>query len=395
MNNSIEHSNDEIDLIELLQSLWDGKWLIGGVSAAALSIGGAYVALTPNSFDASIVVRPLDASEIERFRLINNAISNARETVGPTTPSISSPGLLAEFTEVLLQRQTIAEAAGDNETILKEHRSGGTSLDTALREFSFGVDVKPIEIPAPSISGTSNTVIAWQITWQASDADVSDAFISDALRMTNDAARERLMRRIHGEAEQIQRTHVRRAAQLQQAIENAIQDYRIQVSDSLAYLSEQASLARVLGIEYGTGTGNGTGTGTGTTNFNANSRSSAVNASSGMTYLDGYRALEEQISILSSREQFEAFVPGLRDLQAELRSVEQDTSADELLSAVEATPLSRASEFQAAQYDLASIEVTQHKKTSLILALSLVLGGFLGAVTVLMRNAVNARRGRQ
>jgi len=31
MNNSIEHSNDEIDLIELLQSLWDGKWLIGGV----------------------------------------------------------------------------------------------------------------------------------------------------------------------------------------------------------------------------------------------------------------------------------------------------------------------------------------------------------------------------
>ena len=120
-----------------------------------------------------------------------------------------------------------------------------------------------------------------------------------------------------------------------------------------------------------------------------------MNASNGMTYLVGYRALEEQISILSSREQFEAFVPGLRDLQAELRSVEQDTSADELLSAVEATPLSRASEFQAAQYDLASIEVTQHKKTSLILALSLVLGGFVGAVTVLMRNAVNARRGRQ
>lgn len=88
-------------------------------------------------------------------------------------------------------------------------------------------------------------------------------------------------------------------------------------------------------------------------------------------------------------------MPGLRDLQSELRSVEQDKSALELLAAVDETPLSSASEFNAAQYDLASIEVTYHKKTKLILALSVVLGGFVGAVTVLMRNAVNARRGRQ
>ena len=33
--------------------------------------------------------------------------------------------------------------------------------------------------------------------------------------------------------------------------------------------------------------------------------------------------------------------------------------------------------------------------TSLILAVSLIHGGFVGAVPVLMRNAVNARRGRQ
>ncbi|MBF9022638.1 hypothetical protein FZCC0069_05660 [Rhodobacterales bacterium FZCC0069] len=376
--------NDEIDIIELLQSLWDGKWLIGGVSAAALSIGGAYVAITPNSFDASIVVRPLDASAVERFRLINYAISNARETGGPTSPSITSHALLAEFTEVLLQRQTIAEAAANNEAIVRGRNTSGTSLEEVLREFAFEVDVKPIEIPAPSTSGTSNTVTAWQITWQASDEDVSDAFISDSLRMTNATVREHLLQRISSEAEQIQRAQERRASQLEQEIENAIQDYRIQASDSLAYLSEQASLARVLGIEYGTGT----------TNSNANSQSSAVDTSIGLNYLAGYRALEEQISILSSREQFEAFVPGLRDLQSEMRSVEQDTRADELLAAVEATPLSRAPEFQAAQYDLASIEVTQHKKTNLIFALSLVLGGFVGAVTVLMRNAVNARRAR-
>jgi len=73
MSNPGEHINDEIDLIELLQNLWDGKWVIAGVSAAALAIGGAYVALTPNSFDASITIRPLDAATVDQFRTLNDA----------------------------------------------------------------------------------------------------------------------------------------------------------------------------------------------------------------------------------------------------------------------------------------------------------------------------------
>ena len=144
----------------------------------------------------------------------------------------------------------------------------------------------------------------------------------------------------------------------------------------------------MLGIEIGTGTG----TGTGTINSNAPARSSAAAVSSALSYLDGYRALDEQITILSSREQVEAFVPGLRDLQAELRAVEQDRAADELVDAMEDTPLSDPEAFRAAQYDLAAIEMTYHEKTSLILALSLVLGGLLGAIVVLMRNAMDARR---
>lgn len=111
-----------------------------------------------------------------------------------------------------------------------------------------------------------------------------------------------------------------------------------------------------------------------------------------MSYLDGYRALYEQITILSSREQVEAFVPGLRDLQAELRALEQDRRADELVEAMEATPLADVEGFRAVQYDLAAIEMTYHKKTSLVLALSLVIGGLLGAIVVLIRNAVHTRR---
>ena len=85
-------------------------------------------------------------------------------------------------------------------------------------------------------------------------------------------------------------------------------------------------------------------------------------------------------------------MPGLRDLQAELRAVEQDRAADELADAMEATPLSDVEAFRAAQYDLAAIEMTYHKKPLLILALSMVLGGFFGSITVLVQNSLKTRR---
>ena len=111
-----------------------------------------------------------------------------------------------------------------------------------------------------------------------------------------------------------------------------------------------------------------------------------------MTHLNGYRALEEQIAILSSREQIEAFVPGLRSLQSELRTLEQNTIADELVEAIDASPLPDMETFRAVQYDRASIKITYHKKTSLIIVLSLVLGGLVGTVSVLIRNAISTRK---
>ena len=409
MNNSNERNNDEIDLIELLQNLWDGKWVIAGVSAAALAIGGTYVALTPNSFDASITIRPLDAASVDQFRTLNDA-GNPRNVMVNRSPGLASEGVtsadrqpngineavtqyfsasgaLAEFTEVLLQRDTIVQAAGQNNMTAGQH-AADISPEMALRYYAFDVEILPVDIPAPSITGSTSAVTAWQVTWEADDEAKSDGFIAEALRLTNEAARQRLTQRLTAEADQMRREQSRRAQQIETEIANAIEDYQVRLSDQIAYLSEQASLARVLGIEIGTGTG----TGTGTINSNAPARSSSAAVSSALSYLDGYRALDEQITILSSREQVEAFVPSLRDLQAELRAVEQDRAADELIDAVEATPLSDVEAFRAAQYDLAAIEMTYHKKTSLILALSLVLGGFLGAIVVLIRNAVDARR---
>lgn len=370
--------NQDIDLVELLRSLWAGRWLVGATSALALAISGAYVVVTPNDFEASITVRPLDTAAIEQLGRINYRIFETRDGFHERQTLITANSLLAEFVEVLLQRETIFQAANNSAVILHDQYQDESSYDAALRRFATGVSVQPIEIPAPSPDGLNNTVTAWNLTWQMNDPNTSDAFISEVLSLTNEAARDRLVRRLRVEAEQIQLANIQLAENIQQKIENAFQDYHIEVSDRLTRLSEQAALARVLVGEFGVGTAG----------LQSIYGSTAENVSTNMTYLEGYRAIEEQISILASREQVEAFVPGLRELQSELRSVEQNTNADQILLVVETTSLSNPSEFKAAQYDLASIKMTYHKKANRILALSLLLGGFVGGVTVLVRNAI-------
>ena len=378
-----ENTADEIDLIELLEQLWDGKWLIAGVSAASLAIGATYVKLTPNNFDASILIRPIDAATTDQFRTLNDAINISQGVAGPSLNFFSPQVALSEFTEVLIQRDTIVQAATRND-IAAISLNDDTSLELPLRSYAFGVDIVPVTIPAPSPTGATSEVTAWRLTWEADNEGKSEGFIADTLNLTNEVARQRLLQRLSSEADQIQREHIRSTAQLETEIENAIQDYQVYINDQLAYLSEQASLARVLGIEFGTGTGTSNSTGLG--------RAIPTTFSREMTYVEGYRALEEQIAILSSREQIEAFVPGLRSLQSELRALEQKKTTDELVEAIDASPLADAETFRAVQYDLAAIELNYSKKTSLILALSLVLGGFVGAVSVLIRNAISARK---
>ena len=49
-------------------------------------------------------------------------------------------------------------------------------------------------------------------------------------------------------------------------------------------------------------------------------------------------------------------------------------------------------DFKFVDYDLATISIKMEKKPALILALSLVLGTFLGVLIVLLKNAINTRQ---
>ncbi len=48
--------DDEIDLFELFQTLWDGKWLISAFVAMAVLFGGLFLSLQDTIYESKLVL---------------------------------------------------------------------------------------------------------------------------------------------------------------------------------------------------------------------------------------------------------------------------------------------------------------------------------------------------
>ena len=55
MNEINQVQDDEIDLFELFQALWDGKWLISAFVAIAVSLGGGFLLLKDAAYESKLI----------------------------------------------------------------------------------------------------------------------------------------------------------------------------------------------------------------------------------------------------------------------------------------------------------------------------------------------------
>ena len=372
----IENNADEIDLLELIQSLWDGKWLIGGISAAALTIGGAYVALTPNKFDASLALFPINSTAAQEYQVLNEL----------DFFDITPASLMSLMSDVLVEREVIAEAIKRNGIIERSNFVSDEEYDLAARRLAFDISIERDDDLNDNTVETEYLApryLSVNLKISGDDLELVQEFLVSTMEATEEITRARLIEDFNRRVEVRIRSKSNTIEDIEQQINNAFEDYRFRLSDRLEFLREQAQIARALNIARNT---------LEVTSFTqGNSILANVNADTPF-YMRGYEAIEKEIELLQSRTAPEAFIPNLRDMQNSIRSIMQDPTLDRARGAFDASPVLDPVRFSASQYDIAALEVTYQKKPSLILALSLVLGGFLGMVTVLLRAAVKARK---
>lgn len=351
---------DEIDLGDLLVGLWDGKWIIIGCTLMALILGLAYVLIPNHPKNAEVELFPISSIEQNSYAPLNQT-----EYI-----NVTRGRLLNDFVGELQLRDIIVEAASE---VLVDQ----SSEDAESAAVDFANNVK-LTAPVADDSTKNN----WKVTFTAPSEADAIAVMTHIVELGNKHVQTNLVQLFEQQLAFDAQSRQLQIEDLREDRENAIADYDKRVEARLAFLEEQAALARSQNLGQSALLEGST--------FGRNATVTQIQADVPY-YFAGYVAIEKEIEMMRGRENKENFVAQLGEIDRNIRELEQNRSIERAKVAFAATPLA-TDEFSAINYDPRDIRFTNTVRRTLILAGSIMLGGFLGLMILIMRNALRNRK---
>ena len=398
MPNSPEQSqafNDEIDLADLIRALWQGRWLVIGVTLATLALGIAYLMIMPKSYKASLEISALPLMKVELYEELNTT---------EFMPLVNQASLLNSFLDDFQSLDSLEQSIKSSNFITQQE-------DETDEEFAFRIRATANTISnSPNSKKTNDTNFILRFTTQK--PKLMNEIVNNALIQSNQNVNKYLVKSFQRRKTESARRIKFSLKDLNSSRKLALASYKTDIQSRLAILDEQAKLARSIKLSVGSLSS--------MPNKNVssvylplplekrdiNEAMDITNLGSGAKkeddigsyllsqdvnetplYLRGFLVIEEEIKSLQSRQSPERFIPSLTIIDRDIFKLQQDPTIERAEEVFANTPIG-TDQFSAASYDIALIEYESNTKTSLILALSIVLGGMLGIFVLLIRNVV-------
>jgi len=366
--------DDEIDLVELVQTVWDGKWkIVGAVVVSVISVFGYHATQPQPNFEAATEIKPITSVDAERYRQ-SNALGFFEVT--PNT-------LLNLYIEQLDERTLFEEAIRKYELVDEKKFEDEQAYEEAVIAVASSIEL----LPPINVDGADKGDVRrfWTIGFEYNDSDKWKQVLSSVDSFANKSVQRILQQRFQTSLSVAKQKRDFELEDIEIQIANALADYDRKTSDRLAYLSEQASIARKLGVAKNTIEAQ---------TFSAQNGMVANVKTDTPFYLRGYEAIEKEIELIKSRSQKEAFVGGLLELEQKQRTLKQDMTLERAEALITATPIFSANDFSAVSFTVEATTFETQNKRNLMLALAVVIGGMVGVLYVLIASAVRNRKQR-
>ena len=383
--------SDEIDLLQLIETISDGKWKIIAITAACvLGVFGFQVISPAPSFVATTEIKPITSKEADAYASLNSLEFFNIESKGADDDALQSSrkfykitkeDLLALYNEQLTQPDTLMKLFKELALLDRNDFDSEDEYDFAVRALAAEVTL----LPPVNVDGKERGKQRrnWTLSIEYSDRD---KWLS-ALNQLHDIATEEVLDISKRRFETLLRIkNLKRSFELEDIstqITNILVDYDRKTSDRLAFLSEQALIARKLDVAKNTIEAQ---------TFSAQNGVVASVKTDTPFYLRGYEAIEKEVELISSRKDKRAFASGLLELEQKKRTLEQDKMLQRAEELFAETPLVKPSEFSAASLAIEATKLEYPSKRALMLALAAVVGGMIGVVYVLIASAMRGRR---
>ncbi|MBN8978399.1 MAG: hypothetical protein J0I08_18155 [Rhizobiales bacterium] len=358
-----DHS-DEIGIAEIIKFIWSGKVLIAGAMAAALVVGVLLYLFLPRTYISTVEITPLPQSQFADY------VALSEEKVFPYTAAM----LFSDYIASLRDFDLLARIATETGVVKRDDLSEGEFAEE-VRKFVESVDFKK-EVPAGSQVPTAVSMKA-----SGKDLNALTAFSSGALTQAWKNMRQDLSTEIRDRANSIAEKDSLEIATLKVEIEAARRREESARNDKIAELSEQAKIARSLGIEKPLEM----------RILDAEGTRGSLQINSGQEqkpYLRGFAALELEAKTLQGRKDNDPFVTDLRKLQQRVAILESNPRPGKILSLLKASPLGDSNTAKFARYSFSAASAYKtFPRASIFIPTSLLIGFVLGLGILVVRVA--------
>ncbi|MDB4239105.1 Wzz/FepE/Etk N-terminal domain-containing protein [Alphaproteobacteria bacterium] len=376
--------DDEIDLLSLFETIWDGKWKIAFIVAVSLlSVFGFNIVKPNTTFTATTKIKPITSGEFDKYILFNaslNIIENEdnidKEDKIFNIFEITPTSLLNSYIEVIEEGVLLETGIDKFGLINKDNFDSESDYKDAIEKFASDIEVlKPIK-------EKKEIRLHHVLSAEYNDNDKWKDLLTFVNEEANKIVKASIISRFASISSVYQQKKNFAIKDILINIDNVKKDYDRIINDRLAFLGEQASIARKLDIQKNT---------IASQRFNTqNTFVTSVNTDAPF-YLRGYVAIEEEIKQITTRKDKEAFNKHLFKLEQQKRDLEQDKTLARAEELFNKTPLNQ-NEFKATIVKVAATDYKTNNKTRLYYALAIVLGGMIGIVYVLIANAFRNRK---
>ena len=412
MKKNPQKYNDEINLVDLFNTIWEGKWKIVAIMIIVLLFTFLFIIKSNDrnpqvNFTAKTLIAPISWFDQEKYSNFNKnlandnllEIANLKKNLKTTNfkknqdedhlLEINRKKLYNLFIEILNEGSLFEEAVNKFGLLDADQYVDEKLYDQAVSSLVSTIKFEPYKndkINNSYKSESDSFLVLIKFTYYDREK------WKNVLLHVNEQANKALKQ----DFQNLFRNHLTNKIELQKTliedlskeIENLIADYDRLSYDKILYLEEQSEIAKELGIEKNTLEV--------VTFGNDNSLVSSMNTDS-QFYLRGYKAIDKEIKLIQSRLNKKAFIEGLYNLEKKKRKIEQDQSLNRLKIFFEATPLGDNNQiFHAAtiktlstEFEDKKIETIDDKKAILI---AIFIGLIIGIIYIIIGNTLQIHR---
>lgn len=352
----------EIDLVELMLTVWRGKILIFIVSIGFCIAAGVYIHFSPKSIKAELPLLPLADQQMINYQTYNAV---AQEP-------ISSESLFSAFISSLKYKDVVYRAARSIDLFSEADFENSADEDLAYHDFANQVVLLEAE--------PEKQIFFKRLAFNVENKDDAYNFAVALTKEANEYIQDVLNDKINAQIDGALQSREFQIRDLKNESDRLTEDYQDNIDQRLAFLNEQSKIAKSLGLANPA---------LNSTDFSE--VVSVVTTPDGSTpfYLRGYTAIDKEIELIKSRYDETMYIPQLKELNAKIRRLEDVTALERHRELWRLLPLNGTKFAATSTFSNNMVFVNNNPGAFLILALAFIMGALLGTIAVLFRNAVS------